>query len=150
MEPQIQLLLEVIDHSYNKPGWHGPNLSNSFRGMTAKAAARSVYGRKSVWQQVLHAAYWKQRVLNKIVGTQRFPRPGSNWPKLPQAFSERAWKDDIALLNEIHEKLRNAVTLLDPDKLDPKLRKMIYGAAAHDVYHAGQIRLLRKLLGTKQ
>jgi hypothetical protein len=146
MDPQIQLLLEVLDHAYNKPGWHGPNLSSSFRGLDARTAARSIFGRKSIWQQVLHAAYWKQRVLNRIVGTQRFPRPGSNWPTLPETISNRAWKEDVALLDAIHQSLRGAVARLDLAQLDPKLRKMIYGVAAHDVYHAGQIRLLRKML----
>jgi hypothetical protein len=148
MDSQIQLLLEILDHSYNKPGWHGPNLSNSFRGLDAKTAARSVHGRKSIWQQVLHAAYWKQRVLNKIVGTQRFPRSGSNWPRLPETITNRAWNEDAALLDEIHKNLRQAVATLDSHKLEPKLRKMIYGAAAHDVYHAGQIKLLRKMLAS--
>ena len=148
MDSEIQLLLEILDHAYNKPSWHGPNLSNSFRGLDAKTAARSVHGRKSIWQQVLHAAYWKQRVLNKIVGTQRFPRSGSNWPRLPETITNRAWNEDAALLDEIHKNLLQAVTTLDSHKLEPKLRKMIYGAAAHDVYHAGQIKLLRKMLAS--
>jgi hypothetical protein len=53
----------------------------------------------------------------------------------------------VALLHEIHAKLRAAVESMDPDRLDDaKLRRMIYGAAFHDIYHAGQIRLLRKMM----
>jgi hypothetical protein len=148
MDSQLQLLLDVLDAGFNKPSWHGPNLANSFRGLDPKTAARQVHGRKSVWQQVLHAAYWKQRVLNKVIGTQKFPRAGSNWPKLPKTITTRAWKEDQQLLHDIHRQLRAAVASLDMKSASPKLKHMIYGAAAHDVYHAGQIKLLRRLFGT--
>src|SRR5262245_49464596 len=132
MNPQLSLLLEVIDHAFDKQSWHGPNLAGSFRGLDAKTAARNVHGRKSVWQQVLHAAYWKQRVLNKIVGTERFPRAGSNWPKLPVKITNRAWKEDQQLLHEIHRKLRSAIASIEPKKLNQKMIWRIHGVAAHD------------------
>jgi hypothetical protein len=50
------------------------------------------------------------------------------------------------LLHEIHAKLRAAIASIDPGKLTPKMMMRIYGIAAHDVYHAGQIKLLRRLL----
>jgi hypothetical protein len=146
MDARLELLLEIIDAGFDKPSWHGPNLANSFRGLDPETAAKQVHGRMSVWQQVLHAAYWKQRVVNKLIGTQKFPRAGSNWPKLPMTLSNRAWRDDQQLLHDIHHQLRSAVASLDMRQLTPKLRHMIYGAAAHDVYHAGQIKLLRRLL----
>jgi uncharacterized damage-inducible protein DinB len=141
--------LELLDRSFDRISWHGPNLANSFRGLDAKAAARPIHGRKSIWQQVLHAAYWKQRVLNKLAGTQRFARAGTNWPKVPKEITRQAWKADVQLLYEIHARLRSAVAARDPRTITPKLRMMIYGVAMHDVYHAGQIRMLRKMLRTK-
>jgi hypothetical protein len=145
-DSEIQLLLEILDSGFNKTSWHGPNLASSFRGLDPKTAAKQVRGRKSVWQQVLHAAYWKQRVLNRLVGTQRFPRAGSNWPLVPTKVTERAWKEDQQLLHEIHGKLRAAIAAVDLNQLDSKLKRMIYGIAAHDAYHAGQIKLLRRML----
>ena len=149
-DARITLLLEILDHAFDKVSWHGPNLANSFRGLDARTASRRLPGRKSIWEQVLHAAYWKRIVLNKLTQTERFPRRGSNWPRVPDEISERAWKDDVALLREIHVKLRAAVESMDPGRLDePKLRRMVHGAAFHDIYHAGQIRLLRKLLAAR-
>ena len=146
-DARVELLLEILDHAFDKASWHGPNLANSFRGLDARTAARRLPGRKSIWEQVLHAAYWKRIVLNKLAGTARFPRRGSNWPRVPDELTDRAWKEDVQLLYDIHAKLRGAVASMDPKRLDDaKLRRMIYGAAFHDIYHAGQIRLLRKLL----
>src|SRR3954468_6944301 len=145
MDSRIELLLDVLDRAFDKPGWYGPNLSSSIRGVDPKTAAKSILGRKSIWEQVLHAAYWKQRVLNKLIGTQPFPRRGSNWPKLPSPISSQAWKDDVELLHDIHRRFRKTIADVDWDTLTPKLLMMIHGAAAHDVYHTGQIRLLRRM-----
>ncbi|HMO27381.1 MAG TPA: DinB family protein [Tepidisphaeraceae bacterium] len=143
----VAILLESLDRAYDKPGWQGPNLRGSLRGVSWQQARRTIGQRKSIWQQALHAAYWKQRVLNKLVGTQPFPRRGSNWPSLPAVPSGSGWRDDVRLLDDIHARLRDAVEQIRPAQLeDPKQVRMILGIAAHDVYHAGQIRLLRRLL----
>jgi hypothetical protein len=146
-DPRIAILLQNLDCAFDKPAWHGPNLASSIRGVDAKHAAQSIGGRMSIWQQVLHAAYWKQRVVNLLIGTQPFPRKGSNWPDLPTELSERNWKGDVKLLHDIHVNLRAAVAQIDAARLDEKTIKLILGAAAHDLYHTGQIRLLRRMMG---
>src|SRR6187397_2555100 len=92
------VLLQALDTAFEKKSWHGTTLMGALRGVDAAKAIRSVYGRKSVWEQALHAAYWKQRVLNKLAGPSRFPRRGSNWPAPPAAADEAAWQADLELL----------------------------------------------------
>ena len=122
---------------------------SSLRGLRAADAAWAPVGRKSIWEQALHAAYWKQRVLNRFSSVKRgeaFPRRPSNWPRLPERITERAWREDIQLLVDIHTKLRAAVARLpSAEKIPPKLLRAIYGVAFHDIYHAGQIYLLRRM-----
>jgi hypothetical protein len=65
------------------------------------------------------------------------------------ALSESAWKHDIAILDDEHRKLRTAVAALAAKQFTPAACHLIRGAAAHDLYHAGQIRLLRRLCGTR-
>jgi hypothetical protein len=140
------LLLDLLDRGFEKGSWHGANLTGALRGVGAATAARSIHGRKSIWQQALHAAYWKHRVINKLLGTQKFARKGSNWPFLPAEPTEAAWQADLEFLAETHRRLRQAVAGLDLRRVDPKLLRMIHGVAFHDIYHAGQIKLLRRLL----
>jgi hypothetical protein len=140
------LLLDLLDRAFDKRSWHGATLSGAIRGVGADVAARSVHGRKSIWQQVLHAAYWKQRVLNHVVGPSRFPRKGSNWPAVPSDRSEAAWRADVQPLRGTHARLRAAVAALPAARLERKTIWLIQGAAAHDLYHAGQIKLLRRLV----
>jgi hypothetical protein len=139
------LLVDVLDRGFDKRSWHGANLKGAIRGLRAADAARRVPGRKCAWEQVLHAAYWKHRVLKRLVGPEKFPRKGSNWPALPVETTEDAWRADVALLRDINARLRAAVAALPKERLDAKTMWLIEGAAAHDVYHAGQIKLLRRL-----
>jgi len=145
-----ELLLEILDCAFDRQSWHGPNLMSSLRGVRAKDAARSLPGRKSIWQQLLHAAYWKHRVLNKIIGTSPFPRRGSNWSKLPDERSEKTFKADIEMLRREHQQLRQAIASLSENQLTPKQIWRIHGAAAHDLYHAGQIKLLRRFSSSRK
>lgn len=145
---ELALLLELLDHAFEKASWHGPNLLGSFKGVKADDATWAPAGRKSIWEQVLHAAYWKHRVLNKLTATARFPRRGSNWPKPPAAVTQQAWRQDVQLLIDLHRRLRDTVSGLGPGPIEPRTRRLIYGIAYHDIYHAGQIRLLRRLLAT--
>ena len=145
-DSRIAVLLQNLDCAFDKPAWHGPNFASSIRGVDARRAAQSIAGRRSNWQQVLHAAYWKQRVINLLIGTQPFPRKGSDWPLLPDEMNERTWKADVKLLHEIHATLQDAIAQLDPQRLDEKTTRLILGAAAHDLYHTGQIRLLRRMM----
>ena len=162
VDAQVQLLLDILDAAFDKPSWHGPNLLASVRRVKARDAAWSpAPDRKSIWEQVLHAAYWKQRVLNRVKATldgaprgtrsAPFPRSPANWPGIPKPPTDDGWRADVQLLIDIHTNLRAAVARLAKRReRPPRLIKMIYGVAAHDLYHAGQINLLRRLHGGRR
>ncbi len=152
---QIQLLLQNLDEAYDRSAWHGPNLRGSLRGVSAKEAAwRPAPGRHNIWEVAVHAAYWKYAVRRRIAGEKRgsFPLKGSNWFPRRSAAKEKAWRQDLALLAQEHLRLREAVARLRDSALDhpsgssnTNLSRLIRGAAMHDVYHAGQIQLLKRL-----
>ena len=61
---ELQFLLQLLDESYDRKSWHGPNLRGSLRGVTAEEAAwRPAAERHNIWEIALHAAYWKYAVL---------------------------------------------------------------------------------------
>jgi hypothetical protein len=142
-------LLALVDEAFDKKSWHGPNLRGSIRGVTAQQAAwRPATGRHNIWELVLHAAYWKYVVRRRLSGEKRggFVLSGSNFFTRPVELSDAAWNSDIAILVEEHRSLRRLLTEL-PSRAwtDAKSLHTIRGIAAHDLYHAGQIRLLRRL-----
>ncbi len=144
----IALLLRILDEGYEKRTWHGPNLRQSLRGVSAEQAAwRPAPGRHNIWELAVHAAYWKYVVRRRLRGDPRrsFPLKGSNWFVRPVSLTEQAWREDRALLEQEHRNLREAVSGLQAAKMGKSAARLIFGVAFHDVYHAGQIRLLRRL-----
>jgi len=150
----IEVLLESFDKAFDARSWHGTNLRGSIRGVSRDEALwRPAPGRHNVWEVVLHASYWKYAVHRRLVGGVKrgsFPRGPSDWPGLPAPADAAAWKVDIALLEASHARLREAIAGFPPAALRRKKGSwrpfdQIVGIAAHDLYHAGQIQLLKRL-----
>jgi hypothetical protein len=154
--PLVELLLEVLDQAFEQKSWHGTTLRGSLRGLTPDEALwRPAPGRHNIWELSLHAAYWKYAVRRRLAGAAigSFDRKPSNWPALPDPADRRAWKRDVALLEAEHRSLREVVSGLTPAAL--RLRsprgvwtngEEIHGVAAHDLYHTGQIQLIKRLM----
>jgi uncharacterized damage-inducible protein DinB len=151
----VRLLLSILDQAYDRRSWHGSNLRGSIRGVTVRQAAwRPAAGRHNIWEIVIHAAYWKYAVWRRLADRSRgtFPLTGSNWFRRPQDSTGTAWRADVALLERMHRSLRAAAATLSTRDLSLKPAggsesrfALLSGVAAHDVYHAGQIQLLKKL-----
>ena len=146
--------LDAIDLAYDRQSWHGTNLRGSLRGVTARQAAwRPARGRHNIWELAVHAAYWKYAVLRRLTGAKRgsFALEGSNWFARPVQPTDAAWKADLALLERTHRELRAAVAALPAARLRARVQGkrtaawLLAGIAAHDLYHAGQIQLIKRL-----
>ena len=154
--PEIRLLLQIVDEAYERKAWHGPNLRGSLRGLDVHQASwRPEAGRHNIWEIVVHAAYWKYIVRRRLLGEKKgsFLLKGSNWFVRPTSMTGEAWRADIALLDDMHRRMRDAIAGFPPRDLAeiPRGSKIsnaaiISGIAAHDVYHAGQIQLLKRLI----
>ncbi|HKE86607.1 MAG TPA: DinB family protein [Vicinamibacterales bacterium] len=156
MRGEIGQLLFLIDTAYDHVSWHGTNLRGSLRGVTPKQAAwRPGPRRHNIWEIVVHAAYWKYVAWRRLTGAERgsFAEVGSNWFSRPEQMSLDAWKADVEMLAETHRALRDIVAAIEARDLDRTMAKasrttrraLITGIAAHDIYHAGQIQLLKRL-----
>jgi hypothetical protein len=155
MDREVKLLLRIIDQAFEKKAWHGPNLRGSIRGLTAAEAAwRPRTGRHNVWEIMVHAAYWKYAVRRRLTGEKRgsFALKGSNWFSREEGAGEKQWQADVRLLMNEHRALRSVIARMRRNALDrrPKGSRedaatLIYGIASHDLYHAGQIQLLKRL-----
>jgi hypothetical protein len=158
LSPEIALLLWNFDQAYNQKAWHGPNLRGSIRGLSAREASwRPGPKRRSIADIVVHCTYWKYTVRRRLRGDKRgsFPLKGSNWFALSEPLSDSEWQSYVALLEQEHRSLREAIAGLPISELHKKSigskypnSMHIYGIAAHDLYHTGQIQLLKRLQST--
>jgi hypothetical protein len=152
---ELALLLRILDEAYEKRAWHGPNLKGSLRGLGAQEASwRPGPDRHNIWEIAVHAAYWKYAIRRRLTGEKRgaFPLEGSNWFARPDVPTDKAWRADVAMLEDQHRRLRATVAKLSPTALGVKPHgskhptdTLVSGGSAHDVYHAGQIQLLKRL-----
>ena len=147
-------LLALLDEAFNRRSWHGANLRGSIRGLDLKTLARRPKrGRHNIWELVVHAAYWKYAVRRKLTGEKRgaFALAGSDFWKRPDEGGIKEWQRDVALLEAEHKALRAAVESFPkahwsrraPGK-NFSYAAIVRGVAAHDLYHAGQIQLLKR------
>jgi hypothetical protein len=145
-----RLLLQILGEGFRDRAWHGPNLKQSLRGVSAKQAAwRPGPGRHNIWELAVHAAYWKYAVRRKVDGGRRgsFVLKGSNFFARPAKgqLTESAWRADRELLEREHRALRKSIEKAMRTGRAARFVRQIFGIAFHDVYHAGQVRLLRRL-----
>ena len=152
----IDNALRQIDEAFDAHSWHGTNLRGSLRGLSPKVAAwRPAPRRHNIWELAVHAAYWKYTVRRRLAGQKRgsFALTGNNWFPRPVTPTAVALRADIALLVDEHRQLRAAIAGLTgadlgrhaPASRTTTIGSLFRGIAAHDLYHAGQIQLLKRL-----
>jgi hypothetical protein len=155
-DPRVELLLNNIQRAYSGKSWHGPTLKGVLRGVTLKQATHRLT-RNSIRDLVYHCAYWKfcvRRWLLEAAGEDAgpgFPRSPANFPDPVARVTQKDFDADKRMLNDQHRRLVAALKTLPPAVLDTPAGKtglnhaeLIMGVAAHDLYHAGQIALLKR------
>ena len=151
----LENALLQIDEAYDTRSWHGTNL----RGVAPRLSPRWPRGApppaattSGSWR--VHAAYWKYAVRRRITGEKRgsFALAGSNWFRRPEKPTAAAWKADLALLAREHREMRTVIAALASSSFGKRapggsqtIGFMVRGIAAHDLYHAGQIQVLKRL-----
>jgi uncharacterized damage-inducible protein DinB len=152
--PVIERLLDQLDRAYRRKAWHGPSLLECLAGLTAKqAAARPFKGAHSIWELVEHVATWDEVVALRLQGKSPAVPPEYNFPPVTKT-TPAAWKATGARLARCHARLRRTVATFPAAKVGRRRPGtsmtwyvLIHGAIQHELYHAGQIALLRRSLG---
>jgi hypothetical protein len=153
--PELLILLDGLAEGFDRRSWHGTNLNGSIRGLgTEEAAWRPRPTRHNIWELIGHTAYWKYAATRRITGATRrsFPLKGSDWFRRPQLGTKLELAGDMALLRACHRELVEAVRAIPAHRLAKRqgrtrytCAEVIRGIIAHDLYHAGQIQLLKRM-----
>ena len=153
MPSESKRIADQLRRAYAGGAWHGPALRQLLRGVTPKqAAARPLRHAHTIWELVLHITTWKRAVLHRMQGEAFSVSQTMNFPPMPKATAAN-WKNTLAALQAAQEDLRRAVAALPDSRLRQIVRGkkhsvyfMLHGLVQHDLYHAGQIALLKKTL----
>ena len=146
---EVDRIAKQLHRSYAGPAWHGPSLNELLSGVTeAKAAARPVSGAHSIWEIVLHISAWMRIARERLSAEVMRPvQPSEDWPSVTGR-----WTDAVAELDREERALEEAVRAFPDSRLREKAPApepqtfyvMLHGVVQHNLYHAGQIAILKK------
>ena len=149
---RVSDVLSALRGAFEKNGWHGPTVRGAVRGVTAREARRRPSrAHHSIHELVDHIGHWEAVVLRRHLRRETPSWRGRrDWTR-----PDRSFADSVGAMEEGHRALVSAVAALDDPDLDRRVKtssgprplsEVLHGLAAHDAYHAGQIRLARTLL----
>lgn len=148
---EIARIRDQLDRAFAGSAWSGPSVLEVLEGVTAaQAAKRPIASAHSIWEIVRHIAVWEDVVRRRALGEKFDPTGAQDWPKVTDT-TPKVWNATLAALKAGHQELIQVVEAFDARKLDHPLVPggstgyvQFHGAAQHDLYHAGQIAVLRK------
>lgn len=153
---EIERLQDQLRRSYEGEAWHGPSLRELLAGVdTETAAARPIADAHTIWEVVLHITAWQDAARRRLEGEPAPLTDEEDWPPVLDVGDD-AWSDTVAALEVTRRRLTEVVGELTESELDGRVigqeysvYALLHGVVQHDLYHAGQIALLKKAAGTQ-
>lgn len=146
-------IADQLRRSMEGEAWHGPAVMELLAGVQASQAfMHPISAAHSIWEIVLHIRAWNGVVLRRIRGEAVELAEDEDWPTVSDS-SEEGWEDVVRSLTLAHAKVYNAILGMTDARLDEIVPGRTYnyyylahGLVQHNLYHAGQIAVLKKLL----
>jgi len=147
-------IAEQLRRAFEGNAWHGPALLELLQDVDAiTAAAKPLPDVHSIWELVLHIAVWDDAACRRLAGEKWQPTGVANFPLVPKPTAA-AWRKAISRARRGHDTLVKTVAALPESRLRDRVpgKKydfyfMLHGVVQHELYHAGQIAILKKALG---
>jgi uncharacterized damage-inducible protein DinB len=149
---EVKRIDDQLRRAFDGEAWHGPSVLELLKDVSAEqAATHPIDGVHSIWELALHIAAWENVARKRIVENVPFdPTDEENFPAVTDT-SASAWQSAVEDVKRNHEALRTAIAALDDSELSAivpgtpySVYFMLHGVVQHDLYHAGQIALLKK------
>jgi uncharacterized damage-inducible protein DinB len=147
---EINRIADQLRRSLEGEAWHGPALLEVLGVNAKQAASRLLAGAHSIWEIVLHIVGSEILVCERLEGKPKTLSPGEDWPPVTET-SDEAWRRTLEMLTDAHEKLQQLMLTASEDSLDQPIVEgasstyiTLHGIVQHNIYHAGQIALLKK------
>ena len=148
---EMERIADQLKRAFEGEAWHGPAILELLKDVTAEQAAkRPIAGAHTIWEIVLHMTTWKNVLRRRLLGEIFRVTAEEDWPSVGRT-DDAEWQAAIARLKSTHDQLSRVVASLDEARLDEPLVKdgsrgyiQLHGIVQHDLYHGGQIAVLKK------
>lgn len=153
MSTELERIEDQLKRAFEGGAWHGPSVLEVLKDVTAsQATARPLPGAHNIWDLVLHIAAWEDACRRRLEGDRAELSDSEDWRAITDT-DEAAWERVKALLIDGHRRLRAAIAVTDESRVNepilpgmPSVYVTLHGVIQHDLYHAGQIAILKKAL----
>ena len=144
-------IVDQLRRAFEGEAWHGPSVLEALEGVTwKKALLKPIRKGHSIWELVLHMAAWEDVVRRRLLGESPDITDEQNWPEVKDP-SGAGWTRALGVLRAGHTKLRETAAGISDSLLDQSPTGkhstryvLLHGIIQHDIYHAGQISILKK------
>ena len=156
---EIERIIDQFRRSFDGEAWHGPAVLPLIADVTAtQASAHPVAGTHSIWELVLHIGAWESVCKRRLGGDPAQLTDEEDWMAISE-FNDEAWERTKRKLVETHEDLLRVIAQVDENRLDKPIIEgasfqsssvyvTLHGVVQHNLYHAGQIALLKKAIAS--
>lgn len=144
-------IADQLRRAFDGSAWHGPALLELLKDVdAATAASKPLPDIHSIWELVLHIAVWDRASIRRLSGEKCQPTGTANFPLVPKPTAA-AWRKAVAETKRTHDRLVKTVNALPESRLRNRcpgkrydLYHLLHGVVQHELYHAGQIAILKK------
>jgi uncharacterized damage-inducible protein DinB len=145
-------IADQLQRAFYGSAWHGPAVMELLADVSAAtAAAKPIPNIHSIWELLLHVAAWDAAAMTRLSGSKCQPTGHANFPPVTKP-TEAAWRKAISDAKRTHDKLVRTVSGLSEERLRDRVPgkrynfyHLLHGIAQHELYHAGQMAILKKL-----
>ena len=147
-------LADQLRRSVTGEAWHGPSVNEALKGVSARQAAQRPLNTHSIWELLLHIDAWQKISLRRLNCELFTAQPDSkeDWPPVG-SISDSAWRKACAAVKRSNQRLAAAAAKCSDKKLAARAAGqkypngfMLNGVVQHNIYHAGQIALMKKIV----
>ena len=154
---EVERILDQFRRAFEGEAWHGPAVLPLLNGISAvEASAHPIPNAHSIWELVLHISAWERACMRRLEGDRAYLSDDEDWQSVKET-TEEAWQKTKQELIDNHRQLLEVIGSLDQSRLDQPIIEdpstpfssvyvTLHGGVQHDLYHAGQIALLKKAL----
>lgn len=158
---ELLRIIDLLNTTYEgEEAWHGPSVVDVLRGVTPDMAGQRIApNTHSIAELVFHMTSWRIFCVKKMQGDELFDitTPDKNFGALPDKIDDFEWEALEMELSLSQEELINELDKRDDDEFLEDIvpgraytyYDMLHGIINHDMYHSGQIMILRKALTFK-
>lgn len=158
MKKQVERLNKMFRVAAHGKTWHGQNILQTLENVSFEiAAAYPIEGGHCIWDYLLHIINWREFAVKALLRDEPYVielNTDKDWTPISD-FSEKAWEKAIELYKKSTDDLSIAILNIDDNRLEEivpgheyTFYTLLHGVIQHDIYHSGQIVLLKKMMKT--